>query len=118
MSHLEDEIGATALLATRIEDYLVYIDKREGHAMIAMPSNIGWRKTLNFGLLGRVLMAYMNEDEVNRILKRYPLKAYTPSAIKDEKSEYPMNSIVPSANMRKSTIKDVMGLYESAFKGW
>jgi IclR family transcriptional regulator, KDG regulon repressor len=86
MSHLEDEIGATTLLATRMEDYLVYIDKREGRGMIAMPSDIGWRRPLNFGLLGRILMAYLHESEAKRILKKYPLKSYTPYSIKDEKT--------------------------------
>ena len=36
----------------------------------------------------------------------------------ERKTDYAMNSIVPSANIRKATIKDVMRLYEKAFKGW
>ena len=86
MSHLEDEIGATTLLAIRMEDEFVYIDKREGHGMIAMPSDIGWRRPLSFGLFGRVFMAHMSEMEARKILTKYPLKSHTPYSITDEKA--------------------------------
>jgi alcohol dehydrogenase class IV len=36
----------------------------------------------------------------------------------DPNREYPTDTIVPSANIRKSTMKDVIELYEKAFKGW
>jgi len=36
----------------------------------------------------------------------------------DPKKEYPPNAIVPSANIRKATIKDVIELYEKSFEGW
>jgi alcohol dehydrogenase len=36
----------------------------------------------------------------------------------DPSKEYPMNGIVPSANIRKATIKHVVELYEKSFEGW
>jgi alcohol dehydrogenase class IV len=36
----------------------------------------------------------------------------------DPNKEYPLTTIVPSANIRKSTIKDVLKLYQRAFEGW
>jgi hypothetical protein len=36
----------------------------------------------------------------------------------DPSKEYPVNAIVPSANIRKATMKDVIELYEKAFEGW
>ena len=36
----------------------------------------------------------------------------------DPSKEYPLNAIVPSTNIRKATVKDVIDLYEKAFEGW
>ncbi len=36
----------------------------------------------------------------------------------DPNKEYPMNAIVPSANIRKATMKELIELYEKAFEGW
>ncbi len=84
MSKLQSETGATVLLATRMEDQLVYLDKREGRGVIRISSDIGWRRPLHYGMLGMVLMAYLNPKRVKEILKKDPLKAYTPFSITDE----------------------------------
>jgi alcohol dehydrogenase class IV len=39
-------------------------------------------------------------------------------AVRDLIKEYPINAIVPSANIRKSTMGDVIRLFEQSFKGW
>jgi alcohol dehydrogenase class IV len=36
----------------------------------------------------------------------------------DPTKEYPANAVIPSANIRKATMKDAMDLYERAFDGW
>lgn len=36
----------------------------------------------------------------------------------DLKKKYPMNAVIPSANIRKATIKDAIELYERSFEGW
>ena len=54
--------------------------------MIAMPSDIGLRRPLSFGLFGRVFMAHMSEREAKKILRKYPLKSHTPYSITDEKA--------------------------------
>jgi len=36
----------------------------------------------------------------------------------DPDKEYPMDAVVPSANIRKATMKDVIELYEKSFEGW
>jgi len=84
MSKLQSETGATVLLATRMEDQLVYLDKREGRGVIRISSDIGWRRPLHYGMLGMVLMAYLNPKMVKEILNKCPLKAYTPFSITDE----------------------------------
>jgi alcohol dehydrogenase class IV len=36
----------------------------------------------------------------------------------DPEKEYPLHAIVPSANIRKATVRDVIQLYERGFDGW
>ena len=85
MEHFRDKTGATVLLGVIMEDQLVYIDKREGNSMIRVSSEIGWHRPLNYGMLGMVLLAYQDPDFVKKILKKNPLKAYTPNSITNEK---------------------------------
>lgn len=84
MGRLQTETGATVLLGINMEDQLVYIDKREGRGMIRISSDIGWRRPLHYGMLGMVLLAGLEESEVRRILKKYPLEAHTPFSLTDK----------------------------------
>lgn len=36
----------------------------------------------------------------------------------DPNKEYSMNIILPSVNIRKATMKDIIGIYERSFEGW
>lgn len=83
MTNLQSETGATVLLGVRMEDRLVYLDKREGNGMIRIASDIGWHRPLHFGMLGMVLMAHLDPEEAGRILKQQPLEAHTPDSITD-----------------------------------
>ena len=83
MTGLQNETGSTVLLGVRMEDHLVYVDKREGDEMIRISSDVGWRRPLHYGMLGMVLMAGIASKDVDRILKKYPLEAHTPFSITD-----------------------------------
>ena len=83
MTQLQNQTGATVLLAVRMEEELVYIDKREGQGMIRISSDIGWRRPLHFGMLGMVLLASLDTKRVRKILKNSPLQAHTPFSITD-----------------------------------
>jgi IclR family KDG regulon transcriptional repressor len=83
MTRLQSESGATVLLGINMEDQLVYIDKREGKGMIRISSDVGWRRPLNYGMLGMVLMSSLDPQDVERVLEKYPLKPYTPLSITD-----------------------------------
>jgi DNA-binding IclR family transcriptional regulator len=86
MSELQNETGATVLMGVMMEDELVYIDKREGRGMIRISSDIGWRRPLHYGMLGMVLMAFIEPEKVNVILKKRPLKAYSAHSITDREA--------------------------------
>jgi IclR family KDG regulon transcriptional repressor len=83
MTRLQNKTGATVLLGVRMDDQLVYVDKREGDGMIRISSDVGWRRPLHYGMLGMVLMASIEPGEVDRILKTYPLEAHTHYSITD-----------------------------------
>ncbi|MBN2125797.1 MAG: IclR family transcriptional regulator [Deltaproteobacteria bacterium] len=84
MTRLQNETGATVLLGIALDDQLVYVGKREGLGMIRISSDIGWRRPLHYGMLGMVLLAYRDPEDVRRILKKTPLEAHTPFSITDE----------------------------------
>ena len=83
MTQLQTQTGATVLLGVRMQEELVYIDKREGDGMIRISSDIGWRRPLHYGMLGMVLLAGLEAKEVRRILKNTPLQAHTPFSVTD-----------------------------------
>jgi IclR family transcriptional regulator, KDG regulon repressor len=84
MNNLQEDTAATVLLGSKIENHLVYVDKREGHGKIRISSDIGWRRPLHYGMLGMVLMAHLEPKDLRRIIKMYPLQPHTALSITDE----------------------------------
>jgi len=84
ITHLQTETGFTVLLGALMDDQLVYVDKREGNAMIRIASDIGWRRSPHYGMLGMVLMAFLDPRRVKEILKKTPLEKHTDCSITDE----------------------------------
>lgn len=83
MSRLQSETGATVLMGALMEEQLVYVDKREGLGPIGVLSDVGQKRPPHYGMLGMVLMAHLGSDEVDRIIRKYPLEAHTPRSITD-----------------------------------
>ena len=52
--------------------------------MLRISSDIGWRRPLHYGMLGMILMAYIEPREARRIIKKHPLELHTPLSITDE----------------------------------
>ena len=78
LSQLQSRLGKTTFLGVLLDDELVYIDKREDPSNpIRFASQIGTRRPPHFGMLGQILMAYLPESEVNRLLRKSPLKPFT-----------------------------------------
>ncbi len=67
------------------DDELVYIDKREEpRNPIRFASQIGTRRPPYFGMLGQVLMAYLPDSEINRLLKKTPLRPFTKTSLTNQ----------------------------------
>jgi IclR family KDG regulon transcriptional repressor len=84
LNQLQNETGSTVLLGMAIDNQLVYVDKREGLGPIRISSDIGWRRPLHYGMLGMLLMAYLDPKDVKQVLKKTPLEKHTPYSITDE----------------------------------
>jgi DNA-binding IclR family transcriptional regulator len=78
LTQLQFKLGKTTFLGVLQDDELVYIDKMEDPGNpIRFASQIGTRRPPHFGMLGQILMAYLPESEVNRLLKKTPLEPFT-----------------------------------------
>ena len=72
MDTLSNSLKATILLGVMKDDQLLYIDKREMDSIIRVTSHIGLKRPPYFGMLGMILLAYMDDKEKERLLKLYP----------------------------------------------
>ena len=85
---LQTKLGKTIFLAVLDNDELLYIDKIDDPTNpISFTSNVGMRRPPYWGMLGSVLMAYLPDKEIKRILKRQPLTAATSKSI-TKKAEF------------------------------
>jgi IclR family KDG regulon transcriptional repressor len=73
----------TVLAAMHEGGELLYIDRRERKDSVRFSSNIGKRRAPHFGMLGKTLMAYLPEEQVDELLERYPLAKIASRAITD-----------------------------------
>ena len=84
LTELQAKLAKTVFLAIMQDDELVYIDKRDDlRNPIRFASHIGTRRKPYFGMLGQLLMAFLPESEVDRLLKKKPLSALTKKSITD-----------------------------------
>jgi len=79
---LQTKIGKTIFLAVLDNDEVFYIDKIDDPGNpISFTSTVGTRRPPYWGMLGFVLMAYLPDNEIKRILHKQPLKAFTSKSI-------------------------------------
>ena len=81
MDRLSQELRATVLLGIIREDHLLYIDKRESQSLIRVSSYMGLKRPPHYGMLGMVLLAFMEDKERERLLKAYPPQKLTPATV-------------------------------------
>jgi DNA-binding IclR family transcriptional regulator len=87
LSNLQTKLNKTTFLGVLDNDQVLYIDKRDDPTNpISFTSNVGTRRPPYWGMMGSVLMAYLPDYEIKRILQKNPLTAATKKSItrKDE----------------------------------
>ena len=86
LDQLQSRLGKTVFLGILENDELIYIDKKEDPRIpIRFTSQIGTRRPPYFGMLGQILMAFLPDQEVNRLLKKTPLTPSTKKSLASEK---------------------------------
>lgn len=82
LSRLHAKLGKTIFLGIIDNDEVLYVDKREDpRNMINFTSKIGTRRPPYWGMLGPLLMTYLPDNEIKRLLEKYPLSATTKKSI-------------------------------------
>jgi DNA-binding IclR family transcriptional regulator len=85
MEELAARYQETLHLAVLDDTQAVYVDKLEGRQAVRVElTSLGARLYAHCSALGKVLLAYSSEEEVNRIIRTAGLPRFTPNTIIDE----------------------------------
>jgi DNA-binding IclR family transcriptional regulator len=84
LTQLQMKLGKTIFLGVLENDELLYLDKREDpRNPISFTSKVGSSRPPHWGMCGPMLMAYLPDSEVQKLLQRKPLTAGTKKSITD-----------------------------------
>lgn len=78
LNHLTNE---TVHLVTRVDREAIYIDKINGNNTLVIYSRIGKKVPLHCSAVGKVLTAYLEQDQFENIFKYYEFKPATANTI-------------------------------------
>ena len=81
---LADNIKETVHLAVLNGDEVVYTEKVEGPGALRMYSQVGRKVPVYCTGVGKVILAYQDEETVERLLSKETLRAFTPYTITDK----------------------------------
>jgi DNA-binding IclR family transcriptional regulator len=88
ISQLQAKLSKTVFLGILDNDEVLYLEKRDDPGNpIRFTSEMGIRRPPYWGMLGSVLMAHLPDNEIERLLQKYPLVAFTKHSI-TEKEKY------------------------------
>jgi DNA-binding IclR family transcriptional regulator len=86
LTALSQETGQTTHLGILDGNEGVYIEKIEGKQAAIAYSRIGRRLPVHATAIGKVLLAWLSEEECAAVLEGYVYKAFTPSTLTDRAS--------------------------------
>jgi DNA-binding IclR family transcriptional regulator len=84
IKELVDELKETVHLVVRQQDELVYVEKEEGPQTLRISSHVGKRAPIHCTGVGKAILAYQDEKEIDRILSTIQLQAFTEYTITDK----------------------------------
>lgn len=85
MTRLSESLNETIHLAVLDNTEFVYVDKVESRQPIQMRSRIGDRGRLHSTAIGKVLLAFLPDEERRELLERLELMALTPNTLTTQK---------------------------------
>lgn len=80
---LQMKTQQTVLMAVPEGDSMVYVFKRENPEGLKYSSYLGQRRPIGFGVLGRLITAYLPEEQSERILNQNPVASKTTEGKQD-----------------------------------
>jgi IclR family KDG regulon transcriptional repressor len=80
---LRNKTGETVHVAILDGDEVVYVERRESPQTLRLWGRVGHRNRAHRTSTGKVLLAHLPPDELDRVLARRPLDAKTPHTITD-----------------------------------
>nr|WP_295972890.1 IclR family transcriptional regulator [uncultured Bacillus sp.] len=84
IKELVDELKETVHLVVRQQDELVYVEKEEGPQTLRIYSHVGKKAPIYCTGVGKAILAYQDEDEIERILATVPMQSFTEYTITDK----------------------------------
>ena len=85
LKELQNQLNETVHLAILEEGEVLYLDKRESSQSIRMVSQVGGRLPAHCTGLGKVLLAYLDEEEQEKVIKEKGLFRFTENTITNKK---------------------------------
>ena len=71
-----NKMNATTFMAVLDENMVTYIYKYESENSIITTANVGTRKSLHCAALGKAMLAYKSEEEINKIIDKIRQRGY------------------------------------------
>lgn len=81
LERLAAEAGETAHLCTLDGGEVLYLEKVEPSRTVRVPSGIGHRNPAHCTAVGKALLAHLSDEELDDVIRRRGLRAYTPNTI-------------------------------------
>jgi DNA-binding IclR family transcriptional regulator len=81
LERLVFETGETAHLCILDEGEVLYLEKMEPSRTVRMPSSVGRRNPAHCTAVGKALLAFLSESDLDNLIKRHGLRAYTRNTI-------------------------------------
>lgn len=83
LEELKNQCDETVHLVVLDQGEALYLDKLEGEKAIRVVSKVGWRLPAHCSGVGKVLLAFLSDKEVTRIIHARGLKRFTNNTITD-----------------------------------
>jgi IclR family KDG regulon transcriptional repressor len=84
LEQLSEETGEDVYLGIRANDHLLYIDKVEGKESVRLNVPVGFKRNLYNTSIGKLLLAYFDEDEMKDYLSKHALEKTGKNTITDK----------------------------------
>lgn len=75
-------VKQTILMSVMLGDEMIYVFRRENAEGLKFSSFVGQRRPLPYGVVGKVMLAYLPNEQADRILQK-PIQGTTPNSITD-----------------------------------